>query len=197
MATGKDDETLFDLQSAESAAPPGRTTIVRQAIAGLLLLLAAAGAAWLLPAVLTDGPAQSDDTVLPVDGTPYPAETSAERESMLWFDAALRRAHLRGPRRRHRRCARHRADRRPQRSTPHPDRRLGGRRDVRPRPRRRSRSTCSAALGTVLVTQAPGQSAGLVALGAIVLVPLTLAMAGLVLVVAAATAVVQGRAARG
>ena len=56
--------------------------------------------------------------------------------------------------------------------------------------------TCSDASGFVLVSQAPGQTAGLVAIGAIILIPLTLGLAGLVLVVAVATALVQARVAR-
>ena len=193
MGTDEDDDDLFTLGSLEARPTPARSTLVRQAVAGALLIVAAAGAAWLLPAVLTDGPAQSDDTIVLVDNQPHTAPTSAERASMLWFDESIVDPT----------CVIRDGDSGdvlPTEATDRTDRRyLGSAGDwigvATFEPRSDSvEVTCSKAPGTVLVSQAPGGDAGLFAIGVIVLVPLTLGLSGLVLLVAVATSLVQRRA---
>ncbi|CAN5261272.1 hypothetical protein BH09ACT12_BH09ACT12_24300 [soil metagenome] len=195
MGTDEDDSTLFTLGSPEARPAPDRTTLLRQTLGGALLIVAAAAAAWLLPVVLTDGPAQSDDTVLPIDDAPHRAQSSADRESMLWFDESVIDPTC---------VIRYGATGEvlPTSATDRSDTRyLGSAGDwvgvATFEPVSDSvEVTCSEASGIVLVSQAPGGAAGLIALGVIILIPLALAMSGLVLLVAAATSLVQARAAR-
>ncbi len=197
MGIDEDDHDLFGLLEPERAGPQDRATRYRQVWSGVTLLLLATVAAWLLPGVLSDGPPQSDDTVLMVDGDPHVAPTSAERSSMLWFDESLAAPT----------CEVH--------DVASGDVLALAQTDGSQRRSRGSQGdwvgaatfaptsdavevTCTSAPGAVLVSQAPTGPAGLLSIGLIVLVPLTLALAGLVLVVAAATSWVQTRvAARG
>lgn len=195
MGTDEDNDDLFTLGALEARPTPARSTLVRQALAGALLIAAAAGAAWLLPAVLTDGPAQSEDSILLVDDQPHLAATSADRDSMLWFDESIvdPTCIIRDG---------DSGDVLPTEATDRSPRRyLGSAGDwvgvATFEPRSDSVDvTCSNAPGTVLVSQAPGGDAGLFAIGVVILVPLTLALTGLVLLVAVATSLVQARAAR-
>lgn len=196
MGTDEDDSALFTLGSHDVAPRPSSArTLLRQGVAAIVLVVAALVSLWVLPALLTDGPVQSEDTVLPVDGRPHTAEASAERESMIWFDETrvepdceIRDAAS--------------GDVLTTTAADGTDRRVLSRTGAWVGAATFSPTsasvevTCSAAPGFVLVSQAPGQSAGLVAIGAIILVPLTLGLSGLVLVVAVATALVQARAAR-
>lgn len=194
MGTDEGDDDLFTLGTLEARPAPDRSTVVRQLLAGALLILAAVGAAWLLPAVLTDGPVQSQDSILLVDDEAHTAQTSADRESMLWFDESLVDPSC---------VIRDGATGEvlPTKATDRSERRyLGSAGDwvgvATFQPTSTSvEVTCSKAPGAVLVSQAPGGGAGLISIGAIVLIPLALALAGLVLLVAVATSLVQGRAA--
>lgn len=199
MGTDEDDSTLFTLGTpgvhGHEPRPTSARTLLRQSIAAVVLVVAALVSLWVMPALLSDGPVQSEDSVLPVDGQPHTAETSAERESMIWFDETRAEpdCEIRDP-----------ASGDVLTTTPADgtDRRtLSGTGawvgEATFGPTSASvEVTCSDASGFVLVSQAPGQTAGLVAIGAIILIPLTLGLAGLVLVVAVATALVQARVAR-
>lgn len=194
MAPDEHHDSLFTLAEPGPAAATDRTLLTRQALAGVVLVMAAVAAAWLLPAVLSDGPLQSDDTVLLVDGEPHTAQTSAERESMLWFDESLADPSCVVRDAAGDEIATSATDRTERRHLGSPGDWVGVA-TFAPTSDSVEVTCTGVADGAVLVSQAPGGTAGLVAIGAIILVPLSLALAGLVLLVAVATSLVQARAA--